>query len=185
MITERLLQQPEMCLQHTVHSETDAKLVFFRVLKTMGYPVEINERYGDDFSLEDAKVRIATNSVEEVNNLIDGVRKTRAGDIMFSAVAGAPYFIKTLIEQNQNYGWEGTEHMNLTPRIESRILHEAFVTAYEHVDGYRPTENDRPELDAFYNELISKGVKPLTPEAMGYVFTKTIKYVKRQERARR
>lgn len=184
MVTERLLQQSEMRLQHTAHSETDAELVFFRVLKTMGYPVEIDERYGDDFSFEDANVSIATNSVEEANNLIDGVRKTRAGDIMFSAGDGLPHFIETLIEQNQNYGWEGAEHMNLTPRIESRILHEAFVTAYEHVDGYRPTGNDSPELDAFYNKLISKGVKPLTPEAMGYVFAKTIKFVKGQKRTR-
>ena len=151
MATERLLQLPEMRLQHTAYTEMDAKLVFFRVLKTMGYPVEINEGYGDDFSLEDAKVSIATNSIEEVNNLIDGVSKTRAGDIMFSAGFGAPHFIRTLIEQNQNYGWEVFEHMNLTPRVASRTLYEAFVTAYEHVDGYRPTGNDAPELEAFYN----------------------------------
>lgn len=183
---ERLL--PPGLPIHTAYSETDSLLNFYRVTNTLGFHVQIDEQYseeGEPYSYY-ANISISPSEQDEISFLLRKVSKTRAGNILLSVggMGAAPEHIRMLIENDQNYHWEGTSHLNSTPKLHPRILEEAFLTAYEAVNGYRTEGNNNPQMDKLYKDLTGKGAKALTPETMGYVFAKTIKYVKRQDQIR-
>lgn len=172
-------QEKEKKFETSYSDQANGYLVFYRVTKMLGYPVEIEDNFDEDGEITESAVSMPRKTFDELKDIWNSfASKTRNGDAAWRATVGSPYSILETIRDNQirtvkNDGEDALVY-NTSALVPLQALQECFVTAYEHVDGYRPTHSESPDLDIPYQQMIEAGVKPITPEGMAILMHQAI-----------